>query len=129
MKLFILSTFVFVFNCCIAQNTIGLPEIENFSNKDYHGGTQTWSIKQGKNGILYFANNDGLLSYDGNYWKQYLLPNRTFVRSVMIDSLTGTIYIGSQNEFGFFSPGPNGDLSYTSLKKLIPESIVPAPET
>jgi len=41
------------------QNTIGLPEIINYSNEDYHGGSQTWSAQQGQNGILYFANNDG----------------------------------------------------------------------
>jgi len=123
MKPFLLILCSFVIHCGIAQNTIGLPEIENFSNQDFHGGTQTWSIKQGKNGILYFANNDGLLSFDGNYWKQYILPNKTIVRSVNIDSLTGNIYVGGQNEFGFFSSGLNGDLNYTSLKKLIPEGL------
>ncbi|MET0392754.1 MAG: hypothetical protein ABW019_06415, partial [Chitinophagaceae bacterium] len=104
-----------------AQNTIGLPDIVNFSNQDYHGGTQTWSIKQAGNGVLFFANNDGLLSFDGNYWKLYSLPNKTIIRSLVIDSATGYIYIGSQAEFGFFSPGENGDLVYHSLKKLIPE--------
>lgn len=123
MKFLPLIIFLFSINCCIAQNTIGLPEITNYSDQEYHGGTQTWSLKQGKNGILYFANNDGLLSFDGNYWKQYTLPNRTIVRSLSIDSLTGYIYIGSQNEIGYFSPGINGELSYTSLKHLIPEKL------
>jgi DNA-binding CsgD family transcriptional regulator len=114
------------FSCMLGtsgQNTIGLPDIINFSNLDYHGGTQTWSIKQAKNGVLFFANNDGLLSFDGNYWKQYSLPNKTIIRSLVIDSATGNIYIGSQAEIGFFAPGPNGDLVYNSLKKLIPEGL------
>lgn len=109
--------------CASGQNTIGLPDIVNFSNLDYHGGTQTWSIRQAKNGVLFFANNDGLLSFDGSYWKQYSLPNKTIIRSLVIDSATGNIYIGSQAEIGFFSPGNNGDLVYTSLKQLIPESL------
>ncbi|MBO9566722.1 MAG: hypothetical protein J7621_28375 [Niastella sp.] len=105
----------------VGQNTIGLPEIINYSDQDYHGGTQTWSAQQGKNGILYFANNDGLLSFDGSYWRQYAVSNKTVIRSIFIDTISGRIYAGSQNELGYFSPGPGGDLVYTSLKKLIPE--------
>ncbi|MBS1566657.1 MAG: transcriptional regulator, partial [Bacteroidetes bacterium] len=106
-----------------AQNTIGLPEIINYSNQDYHGGTQNWGAQQGQNGILYFANNDGMLSFDGNYWKLYTIPNKTVVRSILVDSVTGHIYVGSQHEFGYFSPGPGGELAYTSLKGLVPEKF------
>ena len=60
-----------------AQNTIGLPVIINYSKLDFHGGSQTWDIKQDKNGLMYFANNEGLVSFDGTYWKIYPLPNRT----------------------------------------------------
>lgn len=105
------------------QNTIGLPEIINYSNEDYHGGSQTWSAQQGHNGVLYFANNDGVLSFDGNYWKHYALPNKTVVRSIIVDSVTGYIYVGSQNEIGYFAPGPTGELQYNSLKKLIPQQL------
>ena len=48
------------------QNTIGLPEIINYSKQAYKAGTQNWDICQDKNGILYFANNEGLLSFDGD---------------------------------------------------------------
>ena len=106
-----------------AQNTIGLPGIVNYSDQDYHGGFQTWAVQQGRNGVLYFANNEGVLSFDGNYWKQYALPNKTLVRSILIDSLNGTIYVGSQNEIGYFSTGRSGDLVYTSLTRLIPEKL------
>jgi len=105
----------------IGQNTIGLPEIMNYATQDYHGGTQTWSAQQSGNGVLYFGNNDGLLSFDGSYWRQYPVSNKTAIRSVLIDSVSGNIYVGSQNELGYFSPGPAGDLIYHSLKKLIPE--------
>ena len=104
----------------MAQNFIGLPEVTNYSTRDFHGGTQTWSVQQGKNGLLYFANNDGLLSFDGSSWKQYSLPNHTIVRSIAIDPATGFVFTGGQNEFGFFAPGDKGDLVYTSLKSLVP---------
>jgi len=36
--------------------------------KPTSAGLQKWDIKQVKNGVIYFANNEGLLTFDGNYW-------------------------------------------------------------
>jgi ligand-binding sensor domain-containing protein/DNA-binding CsgD family transcriptional regulator len=102
-----------------AQNTIGLPEIINYTKKNYGAGTQTWDIKQDPNGILYFANNDGLLVFDGNFWKTYPLPNKTIARSVLIEK--DKIYVGGQDELGYFTPDRSGRLNFHSLKQLIPE--------
>ncbi|HEX2629642.1 MAG TPA: triple tyrosine motif-containing protein [Chitinophagaceae bacterium] len=101
------------------QNTIGIPNIVNYSKQVYNAGSQNWNIVQDKQGILYFANNDGLLSFDGVFWRTYKLPNRTIARSVAIGS-DNRIYIGGQKEIGYFYPGANGELVYTSLNKLIP---------
>lgn len=98
----------------ISQNTIGFPDIINYSKQTYKAGLQNWDIKQDKNGIVYFANNEGLLSFDGKYWKNYPLPNRTNVRSVEIGPLN-RIYVGGQDELGYFAPGANGSLHYYSL--------------
>ncbi len=104
-----------------AQNTIGLPQIINYSNTDYKAGTQTWDIKQDKWGRIYFANNEGLVTYDGNYWKVYPQPNKTILRSIAIDTSLNRIYAGGQDELGYFEPDANGALQYTSLKTLIPK--------
>lgn len=104
-----------------AQNTIGLPEIINYPKATYRAGTQTWDIQQDRNGILYFANNSGLLTFNGHYWHLYPMPNETIVRSVQV-APSGRIYVGAQDEIGYFFPGANGDLVYTSLKSLIPAS-------
>jgi hypothetical protein len=53
------------------QNTIGLPDIINYEKEKYYAGTQNWGIVQDKKGILYFANNEGLLSFDGTSWEVY----------------------------------------------------------
>ena len=68
----------------ICQNTIGLPDIINYSKQAYAAGLQSWDIRQDSRGILYLANNDGVLSFDGKYWNLYPLPNRTIVRSIEI---------------------------------------------
>ena len=96
------------------QNTIGLPDIINFTKQEYRAGLQNWHIRQDKNGLIYIANNEGLLCYDGKYWKLYPLPNRTIVRSVEISS-DNRIYVGGQDELGYFSPNQQGVLTYHSL--------------
>ena len=102
-----------------AQNTIGIPNIVNYSKQQYNAGSQNWGVVQDKNGIMYWANNDGLLSFDGVFWRMYKLPNKTIARSVAV-SEDNKIYIGGQGEIGYFSPVGNGELVYTSLNKLIP---------
>lgn len=119
-----MKTIAFVFFFALSfnvysQNTIGLPEIINYSKQAYNAGTQNWDIKQDHNGLVYFGNNEGLLSFDGTFWKLYPLPNRTIVRAIEI---TGDqkIYTGGQNELGYFSPDEKGFLVYHSLMVLIP---------
>ncbi|MDB5231760.1 MAG: hypothetical protein JWN76_2565 [Chitinophagaceae bacterium] len=120
MKKIILLVFIMATRCDIlpAQNVIGLPEITNYSKAVYAAGAQNWDIKQDSNGIMYFGNSEGLLAFDGTYWKINRLPNNTVVRSVEIKG--NKIYVGGQNEIGFFSPDNNGKLLYHSLKQLLP---------
>jgi DNA-binding CsgD family transcriptional regulator len=104
-----------------AQNTIGIPNIVNYSRQTYNAGSQNWEIAQDRNGIMYFANNSGLLSFDGASWRTYVLPNKTIVRSVAV-AADGRIYVGGQADFGYFYPGAHGELLYTSLKNLVPST-------
>ena len=104
--------------CAQCQNTIGIPDIVNYSKEKYNGGTQNRGIVQDKNGIVYFANHEGLLTYDGTYWKLYPLPNKTIIRSVIIGN-DDKVYVGGQDDFGYFTPDKNGRLVYTSLKTFL----------
>ncbi|WP_374164292.1 triple tyrosine motif-containing protein [Arcticibacter sp. MXS-1] len=103
-----------------AQVQIASPKIVNYSNDDYTGGVQNWNVAQDKHGILYFGNNEGLVTFDGRFWKLYPLPNYTVIRSVQVDSLN-RIFVGGQDEIGYFYPGKRGILQYHSLTALIPE--------
>jgi ligand-binding sensor domain-containing protein/DNA-binding CsgD family transcriptional regulator len=102
------------------QNTIGIPDITNYSRDVYNAGTQNRGMVQDRNGVMYFANYEGLLSFDGTSWKIYPLPNKTVVRSVAIGR-DNRIYAGGQDDFGYFSPDRSGRLVYTSLKPLLSE--------
>lgn len=102
-----------------SQETIGLPEILNFRSNDYHAATGVFQIAQDREGIIYMANNDGLLTYNGNYWHTYTMPGKTPIKSLAIDS-SGKIYVGGQDELGYFYPNKNGILTYYSIKQLVP---------
>jgi DNA-binding CsgD family transcriptional regulator len=92
----------------------GLPFIRNFSTLDYKAGIQNWNITQDKRGLLYIANNFGLLEYDGSQWATYPVKNGTKVRSVATDG-RGRLYVGGQGDFGYFFPDHKGQLQYHSL--------------
>ena len=92
----------------------GLPFVRNFSSEDYGAGIQNYAITQDNRGMLYVGNNLGLLQYDGSLWNVYPVANRTKVRSVVTDA-AGRIFVGAQNELGYFFPDVNGQLTYHSL--------------
>ena len=94
----------------------GLPGMRNFPRSEYNCGTQNWAVDQAPNGMVYFANNEGLLEFDGQHWTTYRdLP--LFYRSLCIDNKR--IYIGSFNEIGYYEADLSGRLKYHSLSYLI----------
>lgn len=105
-----------------AQNNIGLPEIRNFSHEATMAGAQNWQICQDRFGNLHFANNSGLLSYNGKEWKLHPLPNKTIVRSLAL-APDDRIYVGGQDAFGYFFPDKHGNLQYHSLIQLVPSNL------
>ncbi|MDR0873007.1 MAG: hypothetical protein LBN27_06005 [Prevotellaceae bacterium] len=100
---------------CAFQAAAMYPYVVNFDAKAIKSGTQSWDIIQHRNGWVYFANNYGLLEYDGNRWTTYPVSNYTTVRSLCYDRETDRIYAGAFNEFGYFSRNRAGILEYHSL--------------
>lgn len=105
----------------LGQNLLGIPLLYTYSKNVFQGGSRTWDIKQDRRGIMYFANNEGMITFNGKQWKRYVLPNHTIVRSLFIDA-KDRIYIGGQGEFGYFEAAQQGDLRYTSLKAKVPQA-------
>lgn len=101
------------------QNTIALPGVTNYTKLQYSGGLQNWKIKQDQNGIIYIANNEGLLTFDGKFWNLYPLPNKTIVHSIEITK-DNKIYVGGQDEVGYYTVGSNGRLKYHSIVDSFP---------
>ena len=99
-----------------------LPPIVKYGSNTYAAGNQNWMISQDKNHFLYFANNEGLLEFNGSTWTLNPSPNETIMRSVKV--IDNKIYTGCYMEFGFWTKQPNGLLKYTSLSQKIKSKIL-----
>ncbi|MDR0798217.1 MAG: hypothetical protein LBN18_00435, partial [Dysgonamonadaceae bacterium] len=95
------------------------PSVHNFSRKESNAGTQNWDIIQTANNWMYFANNKGLLEYDGYHWSLYPIANYTNVRSLFYNQGEERIYAGAFNEFGYYQRDDRGLLRYHSLSQLL----------
>lgn len=105
----------------VAQDIPFIPPVYNYTTDHYNAGNQNWSIAQGSNGVLYFGNDNGMLSYDGVNWELHNLPNNLSVKSILIDSLYSNerIYVGSFEEFGYFESNETNQLTYHSLRNTV----------
>jgi DNA-binding CsgD family transcriptional regulator len=94
----------------------GISDIEYFNRRQYGGATQNWNISQAENGLLYFANNNGILEYDGARWR-LLEDQDNFINNIprSVYVLDDKIYLGATDEFGYYKPDSTGVLSYYSL--------------
>ena len=98
----------------------GTYVFQHYSAKEYKASPQNWDIAQDHRGVMYFANLDGLLEFDGNSWRLLRLPAKSFVRSVSVDS-RGTVYVGGVGEFGLLKPDATGTMAFVSLTSRIPK--------
>lgn len=100
----------------------GVPAIRNFPRQTYRASTQNWAVTQDQRGFMYFANNDGLLEFDGTYWNLYQFAEPALTRWVTSGN-NGVIYVGMFNEFGIVKPDRSGKLTYASLVQELPDSL------
>lgn len=82
---------------------------------DYLEGVdnQNWAIKQGANGFMYFGNTKGVLIYDGVKWKLIHTPSP--VLSLGADTISGVIFVGCRNNFGYLQTDIKGNQKYISI--------------
>lgn len=105
----------------LAQNIeFGTPPIRNFTKKAYAASPQNWQIDQRKDGMMLFANNLGLLCFNGNTWTIQPINNHTIVRSIYSHT-DRRIYVGGQGEFGYFDQTNGLRMQYHALTHLVPK--------
>lgn len=119
MKNFI---FLAIFFLLLPLHAQDLPPIVKYSPGTYAAGNQNWMISQDSRGFMYFANNEGLLEYNGSEWTLYPTPNETIMRSVKV--IGNRVYCGFYMDFGYWQRKPDGTMAYTSLGKNIKSRII-----
>ena len=90
--------------------------IKNFSPEDYRAGIQNIAFAQNRNKTIFVANNLGILSYNGIEWRTHDRNTGKKKRSLAFDIETNRLYVGSQQEFGYYDDAWN----FISLTDLIP---------
>ena len=111
-KLFL--TYIFLY---LSMNSYSWErQSQNFEASTYGGGTQNWQIKESEKGWLYFANNNGLLEFDGYNWVSYPMRNK-IVRAIQLDE--NIIYTGGNDLFGYYRKNDNGIFEFESLSDKI----------
>lgn len=94
--------------------------VQNYSVGDYKASCQNWGLSVNDEGILYVANNSGLLTYDGNSWKIHELPDKEAIsRIASFDGKTYTYGAGlhcewQRDEYGRLYYTPSDSLALTS---------------
>lgn len=110
-----------VVSFCALQGLAQWPIVRNFPTDEFGGGTQTWSISQLDDERMLFGNNSGLLIFDGNSWQVHKVENGSMVYATFYDHDSRRIYVGAQNEFGYFYFDKYGALRYNKLSQKLPE--------
>ena len=101
-----------------------IPTLRNFSPIEYNGGTQNWQISEIRDNLMAFANNHGLIVFDGENWQIHPVANYTSVRSLAFDAKKLCVYAGASDEFGYFDINTaTFNVEYHSLSKLLPANM------
>jgi len=123
VKLFLILPFTFLLGSHILQAQNNDRGVRNFTKPEYGAASQNWSVCSGQDGFMYFANNSGLLEFDGVSWKLYQSPNETIMRAVYAEN-DSLIFTSGYKEIGYWKRGRDGKLSYFSLNTLIRDLFI-----
>ncbi|MDF2450540.1 MAG: hypothetical protein K0S26_44, partial [Bacteroidota bacterium] len=107
-------------NISVSFSQEGNGYTSNFTPAVYRGSDQNWDAVQDTVGKLYFANLNGVITYNGRFWKTIYLTNNVSVFSLDKDE-HDKVYVGGDNEFGFLRQNSRGAIKYVSLSKQLSE--------
>ncbi|MFT3738330.1 MAG: triple tyrosine motif-containing protein [Breznakibacter sp.] len=116
-RLFLTVVFLFVSVASSKAQTsvFGIPQIKYFNRSDYNAGTQNWCISQANNGLVYIANNFGVMEYDGTEFRVLPFVSQSVSRTVL--AVNDRVYVGANDEFGYYERVNGIDFEYFSLNK------------
>jgi len=137
----LIITFLFIsFHIAVAgavPEKLATAFFRTYDMNDY-ASSQNRDISITPKGTLIIANNTGLMTYDGNNWNLYRLPDKSEIAHVVYHN--DTIFTKGENHTGYWIKNELGLLTYIPLEKspshiqfkhypdtipyLLPESIL-----
>ena len=91
--------------------------IRTFAAGAYKASSLNYTGLEHPNGLVYFANENGVLEYDGSQWK--LIPLKNFSAATSLALVGDKIYVGGRDEFGYLVRDSLGQYHYHSLRHLL----------
>jgi signal transduction histidine kinase/CheY-like chemotaxis protein/nitrate/nitrite-specific signal transduction histidine kinase len=122
LRLFTVLLHSIVASCFIQaqDNPKGLPFITNYRYQDYNADGVNWWAAEDDKGVMYFANNRGILVFDGQHW-ELVRPSGVTETRALVKGKDGKIYVATNGDIGYMAPGKKGKLEFISLKDKLPE--------
>jgi signal transduction histidine kinase len=98
----------------LAQQVSGAQYfVHHYEPSLYKAHAQNWQIVQNPLGLIFIANNNGILVYDGVKFSLFETPNSSVVRS--LHTYENRVFYGAQNDFGYLEADSTGSLQFNSL--------------
>ena len=113
--------FVFLFVCSLIVSRASVPEIINFTTKEYNGHSINYDCIQDSSGLIYIANAYCVLEYDGSSFRKIPLIAGKSAVSLAKDN-KGNIFVGSSSDFGCLGKDSQQKTIYKSYKHLLPKN-------
>ncbi len=89
---------------------------KKYTAKDFNAHPLIWNFIKDAQGRIWFANNEGVLRFDGNNWVLYPIPRP--VRSMAFDK-TGNLFLACEGDLGVLRFDESGKFEYNSFKEQL----------
>ena len=98
------------------------PPFRYYGAQEYQAAAQNWKITNNSGGEVFFANNEGVVHFEGAHWQTLKSVNQSIVRSVHYAN--DKLYVGMYMEFGYYQKDEFGSWQYTSLSENIKSKLI-----
>lgn len=104
----------------------GIPLMKNYALEDYPKLFHNWQILQGSQGLLFIANDHGVVEFDGVDQRLISLKEQAPAKA-LAQGKQGKIYVAGNGHLGFLQPSASGKLQYHSFYQKTLQFNAPLP--
>lgn len=91
--------------------------VKTYDAASYRATAFNYSAIENDLGVVFFANESGVLQFDGSKWRLITLEKFSSANALLLDE--NRIYVGGRNEFGYLEKDSLGFYEYKSLRQLL----------